>query len=413
MTRRLLARIITFIGIFTLAFTPFPCTDQLLASSLEGINVVTSYWRYEHSSSMRMVWVAAELQNTSGQYLNNVAVLVRLRSPSGTEIARRTSTPSKVALAPGESTFFLDIIYGDDIWLTSSAEFEAFGDLSSQAVHPYLPDPQPLYLSSQARGGTITYFGEIVNNTDQTWKSGCTSCPALTLWGVYYENGRILDYNVNNVAPDGHLIPGGKVAFRFSFARSPTGSFKLFPKVEPLPAGHWVSTWAVENLQWSLRPDGYGGQKAAISARIRNTSHFAAPPSVWFVGRDATGKWIGWTGRYVGDGIVPGGYRDLNEEILSSYMHAGEPQDIASVEALVASWTTSDQAPPTTTPTPTQTSTATQTSTPSPTATATPTMTLTPTPLATATRTLTPTATLTPLPHGWERLDFPLILRGG
>ena len=314
------------------------------ASSAVDIRIVTSYWRYEYISGSSYLIVAAEIQNTSGQYLSNVAVLVKLKSASGTELARKTGTPLKTALAPGESTFFDDEFYGDAVILTASAEFQGFGDPSNQAAYPYLPDPQPLYLDSQVSGGDVAYFGEIVNTTNRTWK-GCTYCDATNLRGVYYENGQIADWGSSG-CPRGHLAPGGKVAFRFFFSRVPNGSFKLFSRVEPLPTGSYPTTWAVENLQWTLQPDPFGGQEVAITARIRNTSDVPARPDVSFVGRDAAGKWIGWTGCLIWDDIAPGGYVDCAEETLSISMHVGEPQDIRSVEALVGSSAVSHQPPP-------------------------------------------------------------------
>jgi hypothetical protein len=47
------------------------------ASPSQEIAVVTSYWRYEFdpgSSFPHRVYVAAEIRNTSGQYLKNIAV---------------------------------------------------------------------------------------------------------------------------------------------------------------------------------------------------------------------------------------------------------------------------------------------------------------------------------------------------
>lgn len=353
--------------------------DALQASPSEDIRIVTSYWRYEYSSGStypHRVYVAAEIQNISGQYLGNVAVRVKLKSASGTVLAQATGAPVKIALAPGESTFFADVIYDDDVFLTASAEFQAFGDPIEPNLYPYLPDPQPLYLISHVSGGYVTYYGEIVNTTNQTWKAPCTYCEAANLLGVYYENGQITQWDSLGVAPDGHLAPGGKIAFRFSFERVPNSSFRLFSKVEPLPTGSYPTTWAVENLQWTLRINSWGSQEVAITARIRNTSDVPARPSVWFVGRDATGKWLGWTSCFMWEDILPGGYEDCEEEISSINMHVGGPQDIQSVEGLVGSSNVSHQPPPT--PTPTITPTATQTPTPTRTPTITPTPTATP-----------------------------------
>jgi len=377
-------------------------------SPSDSITIVASYWRYEYSSGStypHRVHVAAEIRNSSTQYLGDVAVRVRLRSASGTEIASITDNPLKTALAPGESTFFTSIIFDDDVFLTTSADFQAFGDPISSGLYPYLPDPSPLYLRSGVSGGYVNYFGEIENTTGQTWKSTCTLCDATNLLGVYYENGQITDWSYLSVSPDGHLPPNSRVAFRFGFQRVPSGSFKLFSRVEPLPTGSYPTTWSVENLQWALTTSPYGSPQVEITARIRNTSDVPAKPNVWFVGRNAADEWIGWVGCFIWDNIAPGGYVDCAEEILSIFMHVGTPSDIRSVEALIASSNVSSQPPPTPTPT------TTPTSTPSPTATATPTFTSTPTPLPSATPTATPTATWTPIPDWWQRLYLPMILR--
>lgn len=400
------------ISMVAILISQLSSVEVLRASPSEDIRIVTSYWRYEYSSGStypHRVYVAAEIQNQSGQYLGNVAVRVKLKSASGTELARTTDAPLKTALAPGESTFFNDVIYDDDVFLTVTAEFQAFGDPIEPSAYPYLPDPQPTYLASQVSSGYVTYFGEIVNGTEQTWKAACTYCEAANLLGVYYENGQIADWTSSG-RPEGHLAPGGKLAFRFSFERVPGGSFKLFSKVEPLPIGSYPTRWAVENLQWVLRTNAYGSQEVAITARIRNMSDVAAEPDVWFVGRDAIGKWIGWTSCFIWDPIAPGGYADCAEEILSINMHVGGPPDIRSVEALVGSSDVSHQAPPTSTPTPTRTPTVTPTRTPSPTATVTPTATATRTSSPTATATATPTATRTPIPDWWKRLYLPIVL---
>ena len=138
-----------------------------------------------------------------------------------------------------------------------------------------MPDPEPLYLHSHIEGGFITYFGEILNTTEQKWKAPCKYCDATNLLGVYYQSGEIMEWESLGVRPEGHLPPGGKVAFRFSFERVPGGSFKLFSRIEPMPPGDYATTWAVENFQWELR-DGIFGKEVHITARIRNTSE--APP---------------------------------------------------------------------------------------------------------------------------------------
>jgi hypothetical protein len=345
----------------------------------------------------------------------NDTVRVTLKSLSGAEIARSTDVPLKEALAPGESTFFYDVIYDDSAFLTASVDFLAFGDLSNPADYPYLPDPEPLYLNSDIHGGYITYFGELINTTNQTWKALCKYCDAPNLIGVYYESGRIADYETSSVRPEGHLPPGGKVAFRFSFDRVPGASFKLFSRVEPMPSGDYATTWAVENLQWTLRDDPYGGKEVAITARVRNTSDVPAEPDVWFVGHDAGGQWIGWTYCLIFDDIPPGGYKDCEEEILSIYMHVGKPEDIRAVEVLYASGAITHRPPPTATPFPTATRTSTPTAIPTATRTSTPTATLTAT--RTSTPTATPTATPSPTPFptpvgGWPYHAFlPLLLK--
>lgn len=161
-------------------------------------------------------------------------------------------------------------------FLTTSADFQAFGDPISSGLYPYLPDPSPLYLRSGVSGGYVNYFGEIENTTGQTWKSTCTLCDATNLLGVYYENGQITDWSYLSVTPDGHLPPNSRVAFRFGFQRVPSGSFKLFSRVEPLPTGSYPTTWSVENLQWALTTSPYGSPQVEITARIRNTSDVPA-----------------------------------------------------------------------------------------------------------------------------------------
>jgi len=331
-----------------------------LASPQQGITVVTSYWRYEYdpdSSFPHRVYVAGEIKNTSGQYLKNVAVRTTLKTASGSEIDHSTEVPLKEALAPGESTFFHDTIYDDAAFLTSSVDFLAFGDPSNASEYPYLPDPEPLYIHSDIDGGYITFFGEILNTTEKTWKAHCELCNAANLIGAYYENGELVEWHSLGVAPDGHLSPGNRIAFRFSFERVPNGSFKLFSRVEALPDGQYATTWAVENLQWTLQTNSWGSKEVAITARVVNTSDVSAEPNVWFVGRDETGQWIGWTNCFIWGEIAPGGYKDCSEEILSINMHVGSPEDIRSVDTLIASSAISHQPPPTATPTITPTPT--------------------------------------------------------
>lgn len=70
-------------------------------SPSDSITIVASYWRYEYSSGStypHRVHVAAEIRNSSTQYLGDVAVRVRLRSASGTEIASITDNPLKLPL---------------------------------------------------------------------------------------------------------------------------------------------------------------------------------------------------------------------------------------------------------------------------------------------------------------------------
>lgn len=371
-------------------------------ASASGLTIVAQYWRYEYdagSSWPHRVYVAAEIRNDSGQYIKNVAVRTILRSSFGSELARRTGAPRQEVLAPGESTFFSYTIYEDSSFLTASVDFTPFGDPSTPAEYPYLPDPEPLYLETDIDGGGITYYGEFVNQSVHTWKAGCEYCDALGLTGVYYSGGQILDWG-GSVRPDGHLPPGSKVAFRFFFDREPGGYFKLFSHVESLPPGQYPTSWSVENLWWELDTE-YWYDRVLITARIRNTSNVAAEPDVWFVGRNASGRWIGWAAPFVWDPIAAGGYLDVDDYISSGNMHVGELEDIQSIEALVASYDVSYQAPPTPTPT----------------------YTVTPIPSRTPTRTVTPSVTPSPRPTntlfptpegGWPySLLLPIILRNG
>jgi len=370
-----------------------------------NLSVVATYWKYEYdpdSSYHHRVYVAAEIRNDSGQYIKNVAVRVILRSISGSELARGTDVPRQETLAPGESTFFSDVVYEDSLFLTASVDFTAFGDSAGAAEYPYLSDPQPLYLETAMSGGWITYYGEFVNQTAQTWKAPCQYCAAINLVGVYYLGDEIVDWD-STVCPEGHLPPGSRVAFRFSFEREPEGTFKLFSSVQPLPPGQYATSWSVENLAWHL-DQAWGYARVLITARIRNTSNVPATPDVWFVARDASGWWTGWTSAFAWDPIAPGGYLDCDEYISSINMHVGEPEDVRSVEVLVASSDVSHQ------PTPSPTPTATQTPVPTDTPTQTPTSTRTPTLTHTATVTLTPTPSLTRTraPH---EVSLPLLIR--
>lgn len=353
--------------------------------------VVSSYWKYEFdsdSSRPYRVYLAAEIKNISSQYVSDVAVRARVESAGGTELARQTDAPLKTSLAPNESTFYWDTIYDDDVWLAYSVLFDVFGSPSTAAAYPYLPDPAPLYLSSQVSGGRVTYYGETVNTTSVTYKASCQYCDPLYAVGVYYEAGQIADWSFSG-SPEGNLAPGAREAWRFSFDRGPDASFKLFQRVEPLPAGQYAIRWGIENFVWQHGTNSWGSPAILISLRVRNLSEVPANPDVWLVGRNAVGQWIGWTSCFVWDDIPPGGFIDCEEDILSTNMHVGEPQDIKSVEALIGSFAVSMQAPPTLTPTPSATPT------------------LTPT----ATRTIAPTATRTPVPDWWDELYLPLILR--
>ena len=342
-----------------------------------GLTTMAQYWRYEFdgdSSWPHRVYVAGEIRNDSGQYVKNVAVRVILRSIAGSELARETGVPRQETLAPGESTFFSDRIYDDSSWLTDSIELTPFGDPATPGEYPFLGDPEPVYLEQSVDGGRVTYYGEFLNGGPHTWMAGCEYCAAVGLVGVYYADGQIVDWD-SVARPHGHLPPGSKVAFRFSFEREPGGTFKLFSHVGALPQGQYPTSWSVENLSWRLDTD-YIYPRLLITARIRNTSNVAAEPDVWFVGRNASGQWVGWTYASIWDPIPPGGHMDVEDDISSASMHAGALEGIQSVEALVASSDVSDQPPPTPAPTSTRT----------------------PVPTHTPTRTVTPSVTPSPRP---------------
>ena len=165
------------------------------ALASESLTTVTSYWRYEYdpdSSSPHRVYMAAEIRNGSSRYVKNVAVRTTLRSPSDATLVTQTGGAWQEALAPGESTLFTDIVYDDSVFLTSSVDFVAFGDASSQAEYPYLADPEPLYVATDIDSGWVTYYGEFLNQTDQTWQASCKYCDALDLGAAYYENGNLV-----------------------------------------------------------------------------------------------------------------------------------------------------------------------------------------------------------------------------
>jgi len=359
------------------------------ALASESLTTVTSYWRYEYdpdSSSPHRVYMAAEIRNGSSRYVKNVAVRTTLRSPSDATLVTQTGGAWQEALAPGESTLFTDIVYDDSVFLTSSVDFVAFGDASSQAEYPYLADPEPLYVATDIDSGWVTYYGEFLNQTDQTWQASCKYCDALDLGAAYYENGKLVNYSVGG-RPEGHLPPGSKFAFRFSFERVPDDSYKLFRRVQPLPAGSYATSWEVENLVWQLQDSGLGSKEIHITARIYNTSNVAARPDVWFVAYGASPQWIGWTSALIFDAIPPGGYLDCEENLSSVYMHVGSPEDVRSIVPFVASSDVSNQP------------------TPIPTSTFTPSPTKTPTPTPTNTRFPTP-------PGGWPySIALPIIMK--
>lgn|GEM_PF-5792237 len=398
--------------------------SPVLAQEEVSLEVVSSSWYYKFdadSSWPYRIHVRAEIRNPSTSYVKNATVRWTAYTASGTEIAHRTDDPVKPFLKPGESTFFADSILEDDptVALTSRVGFLTFADPSTEDEYPYLPDPPFLYAEKTVDGGYVTYYGEIRNDTETTWRSACFICDATYLIGAYYAGGKLVDYATLGVAPDGHLPPGGRVAFRFSFERVPGGFIKYFTRVEPMRRGEYATRWAVENLRWQLREDSFGGEEVHVTARVRNLSDVRAEPDIWFVGYDRRNRWIGWTSCFASE-VGPGYYIDCDEDISSINMHVGEPQDITRVEALVASTAVSRRPPPTSTPTPTNTPTPTRTPTMTPTPTRTPTATRTPTITPTPTNTLTPsvtptasvtpvaTETPTPLPEGTGRLYVPL-----
>lgn len=158
------------------------------------LTAVTSYWRYELDASSSWpyrVYVHAEIKNESDRYVKNVVVRWTLFTASGREIDHRSGEPVKPFLKPGESTFFSGMISDDnpELSITSRVDFLTFGDASSEAEYPYLSDPEPVYLQTSTRSGSITYYVEIRNDTSQSWKANCTYCDALYLIGAYYSNG--------------------------------------------------------------------------------------------------------------------------------------------------------------------------------------------------------------------------------
>lgn len=361
--------------------------SNVLAS--ETLALVTGYWQYEYdsdSSYPHRIYIAAEIRNDNSKYIKNVAVRIALRSSSGNVLLTETGSAWQAALAPGESTLFTDTIYDDAAFLTASVELLAFGDASSQAEYPYLPDPEPLYVETEIEGGYVTYYGEFLNQTSSVWQAGCKYCDAVDLGAAYYEDGRLVSYGVGG-RPEGHLPPGSKLAFRFSFERVPNDSYKLFRRVSPLPLGSYATSWAVENIAWQLRDTGYGSREIHITARIVNTSNVAAQPDIWFIAYNQQARWLGWTSAFVFDPIPPGGYLDSEEDLSEYYMHVGRLEDVVAIVAFVAS------------------SDVSHVPTPVPTATFTPMPTLTPTPSPTNTRFPTP-------PGGWPySVELPILIR--
>jgi len=355
----------------------------------------SSSWPYR-------VKVAAEIKNDSTSYVKNITIRWTMFTASGAEIGHRTGETVKPFLRPGESTFFSDsILESDPIYsLTNRVTILAFGDPSSADEYPYLSDPQPTYLESSVKGGWATYYGEIRNNTDQTWRSPCEYCDPTGFIGAYYSEGQLVEYN-SGTRPLGHLSPGQDVAFRAQFERLPGGSFKIFTKVQPMTSGKYPTVWGVENLQWQLKDSGFGSKVVNVTARIRNKSDVPAEPDIWFVAYDQSGHWIGWTSCLTLSDVAPLQYQTCDEDIYSSNMHIGVPEDIKSVVAMVGSFATTNKAPPTLTPTATPLPSSTMTATDTPPPTSTPTITKTPTTTPTPTPTPLSTTTRTPQPD-WK-----------
>lgn len=370
-----------------------------------SLEVVASSWKYVSGSSSDYVEVRAEIRNTSDQYVKDVAVRVTLLRITGGEITSATGEPMKVTLAPGESTFYWDDIYHDSAFLTADVRITPFGEPATATDYLYLPDPTPAYLSSFVDGGWVTYFGEIVNSSGQTWRAACTYCTAPRLIGVYYEGTKIVAWSGSG-EPEGHRAPGDKQAFRFQFQRVPGGTFKLFMSTLPMRPGDYPTRWGIVGLQWSL-VDGLFGKEIRIKATVVNLSDVAARPSIWIVARNGAGKWLGWTYCSAWSELGPGVFLPCDEDISSGNMHMGEPEDVRSVEVLVGSSAVSHTEPPTVTPTPSLTPTATATPTTTPTPSATPTATTTWTATATPTASLTPSAT----PVFDNALYLPLLMR--
>lgn len=308
--------------------------NQTEAAPSLTIKVVTSTW--ELDEDLDKVRVAAEIENTSGQYLENVAVRAILVSATENEIEIETGAAFKEYLSPGERTFFTDTIYTDSAYLTTSVTFTSFGDLSDAQTYPYLDDPDPLYIESEVDGGTVYYFGEFENRSGKMWFSECAFCSAVNAIGAYYENGQLIDYSTLGTRPHGHIGPGGRLAFRYYFDRAPNGSFKLFTRTTSMNPGDFPTSWKVEALQWYLE-DGTFSKEIAIDASFRNMSDIRAEPDIWFVARDASGKWIGWTSCLKTSEVQPGETITCEEDLLSINMHAGTVEDVVTIEPLVAS----------------------------------------------------------------------------
>ena len=353
--------------------------------------LVSSRWDYKFdpdSSLPHRVTAIAVIENTTDFYLKDVAARFTAVSSSGGELDHSTEVPIKSVVAPGERTVVSAAMYDDALLLTSSVRILAFGELADASDSHYLPDPTVSYLRSKVDGGYIRHWGEISNLSGRSWHARCKYCNAVSQVAIASVGDLISDYGTDSIgmAPDGHLPPGGRVAFRHAFERLPGMEISYYYAIEPMPEGQHPATWRAEGVRWSIE-DSFGSKRFVVNGDVVNTSDVASDPNVWIIGYDEEGAWIGWTSCSSFSEIRPGDRLKCRDEYISSInMHHGEVTDIVRAEILAASSEVSAISPPTLTPT----ATAVPTNTPVPSATPTASV----TPIHTETSTPRPTPTV-------------------